>query len=62
MYRQVRNRKGTYEPWPLTRAELLARAGDLDGAAIAYRRAIELTQNTAERVALEARSRRSRQT
>ncbi|MET0999809.1 MAG: DUF6596 domain-containing protein [Marmoricola sp.] len=48
-----------YQPWHATRAELLARAGDTEGAAVAYRRAIELTQNTAERVALEARSRRS---
>ena len=49
-----------YQPLHATRAELLARAGDLGGAAIAYRRAIELTQNTAERQALEARSRRAR--
>jgi RNA polymerase sigma-70 factor (ECF subfamily) len=49
-----------YQPLHATRAELLARAGDQDGAAIAYRRAIELTQNTAEREALEARSRRAR--
>jgi RNA polymerase sigma-70 factor (ECF subfamily) len=45
-----------YQPLHATRAELLARAGDSDGAATAYRRAIELTQNTAEREALEARS------
>jgi RNA polymerase sigma-70 factor (ECF subfamily) len=48
-----------YQPLHATRAELLARAGDADGAAAAYRRAIELTQNTAERDALEARSRRA---
>lgn len=41
---------------------LLARAGDADGAATAYRRAIELTQNAAEREALEARSRGVRRT
>ncbi|MDF1605047.1 DUF6596 domain-containing protein [Nocardioides sp. YIM 152315] len=51
-----------YQPLHATRAELLARAGDADGAAIAYRRAIELTQNAAERAALEARSRRVRRT
>ncbi|MFC7496185.1 MULTISPECIES: RNA polymerase sigma factor [unclassified Nocardioides] len=51
-----------YQPLHATRAELLARAGDADGAAIAYRRAIELTQNAAEREALEARSRRIRHT
>ncbi len=54
----VDDRLDRYQPWHATRAELLARAGDRDGAAIAYRRAIELTQNTAERKALEARSRR----
>ena len=56
----VDDRLDRYQPLHATRAELLARAGDLDGAAIAYRKAIELTQNTAEREALEARSRRSR--
>jgi RNA polymerase sigma-70 factor, ECF subfamily len=49
-----------YQPLHATRAELLARAGDSIGAATAYRRAIELTENTAERKALEARSRRVR--
>jgi RNA polymerase sigma-70 factor (ECF subfamily) len=48
-----------YQPWHATRAELLARAGDADGAAAAYRRAIELTRNTAERQGLEERSRRA---
>jgi RNA polymerase sigma-70 factor (ECF subfamily) len=48
-----------YQPLHATRAELLARAGDADGAAAAYRRAIELTHNIAEREALEARSRRA---
>ncbi|WP_281178281.1 hypothetical protein [Nocardioides jensenii] len=36
------------------------RAGDLDGATVAYARAIELTDNVAEREALEARSRCTR--
>lgn len=49
-----------YQPLHATRAELLVRAGDSDGAAVAYRRAIGLTQNAAEREALEARSRRVR--
>jgi RNA polymerase sigma-70 factor (ECF subfamily) len=49
-----------YQPFHATRAELLARAGDAEGASVAYRRAIELTQNAAEREALEARSRRLR--
>lgn len=47
-----------YQPFHATRAELLARAGDTAGAAEAYRRAIELTGNAAERAALEARSAR----
>jgi RNA polymerase sigma-70 factor (ECF subfamily) len=48
-----------YQPWHATRAELLARAGDREGAAIAYGRALELTHSAAEREALEVRSRRS---
>ena len=56
----VDDRLDRYQPLHATRAELLVRVGDLDGASIAYRRAIELTQNTAERQALEARSRRTR--
>ncbi|PWN03744.1 RNA polymerase subunit sigma-24 [Nocardioides silvaticus] len=54
----VDDRLERYQPLHATRAELLARAGDHDGAAAAYRRAIELTENAAERTALEARSRR----
>lgn len=54
----VDERLERYQPLHATRAELLARAGDADGAALAYRRAIELTGNAAEREALEARSRR----
>jgi RNA polymerase sigma-70 factor (ECF subfamily) len=45
-----------YQPLHATHAELLARAGDLSGAAAAYRRAIELTANGAERGALEQRA------
>ena len=56
----VDDRLDRYQPLHATRAELLARAGDTEGAAAAYRRAIELTQNAAERAALEARSRRVR--
>lgn len=56
----VDDRLDRYQPLHATRAELLARAGDADGAAAAYRRAIELTDNAAERTALEARSRRLR--
>jgi RNA polymerase sigma-70 factor (ECF subfamily) len=56
----IDERLDRYQPLHATRAELLARAGDADGAAIAYRRAIELTRNAAERAALEARSRRAR--
>ncbi|RYJ04830.1 MAG: hypothetical protein EON52_14740, partial [Actinomycetales bacterium] len=48
-----------YQPFHATRAELLARSGDSDGAAAAYRRAIELTGNAAEREALTERSRRA---
>ena len=47
-----------YQPLHATRAELLARAGDLEGAAAAYRRAIDLSQNPAEQRALEARAAR----
>ena len=46
-----------YQPLHATRAELLARAGDLEGAAAAYRRAIDLSQNPAEQPALDARAR-----
>ena len=49
-----------YQPLHATRAELLARSGDLDRAADAYRRAIELTHNPAERRALVARATRHR--
>ena len=48
-----------YQPFHATRAELLARTGDRDGAADAYRRAIDLSQNPAERAALEARAART---
>ena len=47
-----------YQPLHATRAELLARCGDLVGAADSYRRAIELTNNSAERRALVARAAR----
>jgi RNA polymerase sigma-70 factor, ECF subfamily len=47
-----------YQPLHATRAELLARAGDLEGAAAAYRRAIDLSQNPAEQRALNARAAR----
>jgi RNA polymerase sigma-70 factor (ECF subfamily) len=47
-----------YQPLHATRAELHARAGDLDRATDAYRRAIELTHNPAERRALTARAAR----
>ena len=46
-----------YQPLHATHAELLTRAGDLSAAADAYRRAIELTANDAERGALEQRAR-----
>lgn len=55
---EVDERLDRYQPFHATRAELLARAGDAEGAAAAYRRAIELTSNAAERAALEERSRR----
>jgi RNA polymerase sigma-70 factor (ECF subfamily) len=47
-----------YQPLHATRAELHARAGDLDRATDAYRRAIALTQNQPERRALVARATR----
>jgi RNA polymerase sigma-70 factor (ECF subfamily) len=45
----------TYQPLHAAHAELLRRAGDPDGAAIAYTRAIELTSNAVERAELERR-------
>jgi RNA polymerase sigma-70 factor (ECF subfamily) len=50
------HRLDRYQPLHATRAELLARTGDLDGAADAYRRALDLTGNDAERRALERRA------
>ena len=54
----VDGRLDRYQPLHATRAELLARAGDIEGAAAAYRRAIDLSQNPAEQRALEARAAR----
>jgi RNA polymerase sigma-70 factor, ECF subfamily len=44
-----------YQPYHATRADLLARAGQLDAAMTAYDRAIELSTNPAERRFLESR-------
>jgi RNA polymerase sigma-70 factor (ECF subfamily) len=44
-----------YQPLHAAHAELLKRAGDSDGAAGAYRRAIELSANAVERAELERR-------
>jgi RNA polymerase sigma-70 factor (ECF subfamily) len=44
-----------YQPLHAAHAELLRRAGDVDGAAQAYERAIELTANAVERAELERR-------
>ncbi len=44
-----------YQPLHAAHAELLSRAGDADGAARAYERAIELTANAVERAELERR-------
>jgi len=44
-----------YQPLHAAHAELLSRAGDADGAARAYERAIELTPNAVERAELERR-------
>ena len=44
-----------YQPLHAVRADLLRRAGDEAGAAAAYDRAIELTDNPAERAALQRR-------
>jgi RNA polymerase sigma-70 factor (ECF subfamily) len=46
-----------YQPLHAAHAELLSRAGDAEGAARAYRRAIELTANAVERAELERRLR-----
>lgn len=47
-----------YQPLHAARAELLARSGDAVAAAAAYRKAIDLSHNAAERRALEARAAR----
>jgi RNA polymerase sigma-70 factor, ECF subfamily len=44
-----------YQPLHAARAELLSRAGDAEGAAAAYERAIALTANAVERAELERR-------
>jgi RNA polymerase sigma-70 factor (ECF subfamily) len=44
-----------YQPLHAAHAELLGRAGDVEGAARAYRRAIALTANAVERAELERR-------
>ena len=44
-----------YQPLHAAHAELLGRAGDAEGAARAYERAIELTANAVERAELERR-------
>ena len=44
-----------YQPLHAAHAELLSRARDAEGAASAYRRAIELTANAVERAELERR-------
>ena len=49
-----------YQPLHAAHAELLTRAGDAEGAARAYERAIELTANAVERAELERRLRASR--
>jgi len=46
-----------YQPLYAAQAELLSRAGDTAGAALAYERAIELTGNAVERAELERRLR-----
>jgi RNA polymerase sigma-70 factor, ECF subfamily len=52
---QVDPRLERYQPLHAARAELLRRAGDLEGAATAYEAALALTSNAAEREALERR-------
>ena len=45
----------SYQPLHAAHADFLSRAGDADGAARAYERAIELTANAVERAELERR-------
>jgi RNA polymerase sigma-70 factor (ECF subfamily) len=52
------DRLARYQPLHATRAELLVLTGDIEAAASAYRRAVELTQNPAERRALQRRAER----
>jgi RNA polymerase sigma-70 factor (ECF subfamily) len=54
----VDERLERYQPLHAARAELLARSGDTDAAADAYRKAIALTENASERRALQARAAR----
>lgn len=44
-----------YRPWHAARAHLLAQTGDREGAAAAYRKALDLNPARAERLFLEAR-------
>jgi len=44
-----------YQPFHAARADLLRRSADLEAAATAYRRALELTHNAAEKRFLERR-------
>lgn len=53
-------RLARYQPFHAARAELLARSGDAEAAADAYRQALALTENASERQALEARAARLR--
>lgn len=47
-----------YQPLHALRAELLARSGNLTDAGVAYRTAIDLAPNAAQRAALRARAAR----
>ena len=49
-----------YQPLHAAHADLLARAGDAEGAARAYERAIALSANAVERAELERRLSKSR--
>ena len=45
----------SYQPYYAARADVLRRCGHLDAAAVAYRRALALTENETERRFLERR-------
>lgn len=55
MLRALGSALGDYQPWHAAHADLLARVGQVNEAVLAYRRAIDLTANDAQRSFLQQR-------